>query len=131
MFSPDQIRFIEELIDQKIAGTRPRGLAVKASQEYHSVHEIRFLITKHLGEFRQWIGVNEFHLSLLRHFLAQRVTMRELDKEIMKNGRANKVPTTTRFDMQVTNALQNWQCVPFVKTDKTGFYTFAPDQLDA
>lgn len=123
MFTPEQINFIEGLIDKKIqasAAAPPRGKAA-TTKDYHTVREIRDLIMKHLDEWREFAFGKDFPLAALRFFLRTKVEMRPGDVEIAKNGNGEM-----RFDAQVGNALSvdHWPECPFIRSSRIGHWKF-------
>jgi hypothetical protein len=120
MLTPEDIEFITNLIDQRILAARPQSTK---EPDYHTTNDIRRLILLHLPEFRQWAGCQPFPVSLIRHFLSTRITMRERDLDDIKCGRNNN-SVCTRFDQQLGNALLHWPGGPLCKADKRGYYKF-------
>ena len=121
MLTQEDIEYIQLMIDERIASSEAKPRAPRIEKDYHTVYDIRDLIMGHLAEFKQWIGAECFQLTLLRHFLAQRVTYKARDLEIMPNGKSG-TSHVTRFDQSVANAIQTWKHGPFRKTDKPGHY---------
>lgn len=124
MLTQEDIQYIQLMIDERIESSKVRPHSGRAEKDYHTTYDIRDLIMDHLAEFKQWIGAESFQLALLRHFLAQRTTLRPRDLEIINNGRSN-TSHIRRFDQQVANAVQEWRHGPFQKTDKPGHYVLA------
>lgn len=117
MFTPDEIKAIEALIDKKIAAFK----TVQPVKLYYSVPEIRALILQTLPELMDMVGTQEFPLSFIRWFLRNRTTCLPDDDVIFRSDGRNT--TQTRFDSQVSGALNTnaWPNCPIKKVGR-GIY---------
>ena len=122
-FTPEQVAFIERIVDARIASTKPKK--AQPSKSYHSVPEIRLLIANNMQELRDWFGAREFDITSLRDFLARKVSLREDDdKPVGKGG-------ITRWEHQVSNAIDliNWQDCPIVSCARRGKYRLTSPEI--
>ena len=99
LFTPDQIAFIDNIITKRLLESKARSKP-NIHRTYHSVPEIRFLISANLERLKSDIGVKEFDLSVLRFFLKKYADLRPQDEEYLENAGC------TRFDNQVSNAVR-------------------------
>ena len=99
LFTPDQIAFIDNIITKRLLESKARSKP-NTQRPYHSVPEIRFLISANIERLKSDIGVNEFDLSVLRFFLKKYADLRSQDEEYLENAGC------TRFDNQVSNAVR-------------------------
>ena len=122
-FTPEQIATIERIVDARLAAMR----VLKTSsplKRWHTIPEIRQLITDNLSQLIAWVGEDEFDIAVLRHFLSRKTTMRDGDLEIPNPDHQN----ITRWDAQVLNAinLASWPECPIAPSDKRRHYRLNP-----
>lgn len=125
MFTEEQITFLEQLIDQRIAQSK-RPL-VNTDKPYHTVPELRKLIMDNLQALKARFRNREFKIEVFRFILAEYTKLRPGDEELNgdeKHGRP-------RWDQQVGNAVTApWpnEQSPFVRIDgKDGTYRFVDE----
>jgi hypothetical protein len=99
LFTEDQIAFIDIMITNRLLGDKVKLQAAKPSN-YHSIPEIRLLISANIERLKKDINVEEFDLNILRFFLKKYIDLRSLDEEYLENAGC------TRFDNQVSNAVR-------------------------
>ena len=99
LFTPEQIAFIDNIITKRLLESRART-KLNIHRSYHSVPEIRFLISANIERLKSDIGCKEFDLSILRFFLKKYADLRSQDEEYLENAGC------TRFDNQVSNAVR-------------------------
>lgn len=122
--TPEDVEFINSLIDAKLNGGSVAPVVKPKEKRYHTVQEIRMLIVKHLEELKEELGSGEFDIVLLRHFLARKTTLLEGDTEKTSNG----CHYDSRWDSRVANALaaKSWPGqAPIVSAGKRRLYRFA------
>ena len=123
MLTPEDIEFIELLIDERIAANKTKELIEKpranTSKQYHTVSDIRSLIRKTLPEFKQWVGDQPFPIDLLRFFLSQRTNLLPDDLENTEDSKA-----LPRFHRQVVHSIRNdhWPDCPFEPAGPRSYY---------
>ena len=88
--------------------------------EYHTIPEIRAIISRHAESLRKELG-EEFHLDVLRHHVKRYLTLKEDDKDIV--GTRNM----QRIDSQIANAIYDWpgESPLIIKTNKRQWYRFS------
>lgn len=126
MFTPEQIAFIEDLVDRRIAAHL--GKRRRRKGDYHTVPELRDLTLKALPALMALVGGNAFSIDILRFHIKNKTVLRPGDHKP-----AGKTPHgSTRFDAQVANAINsiNWPECPIVKTSRMGYYRIRQDYLD-
>ena len=128
-FTPEQIAFIDQMITERLKTKTDR---FAHSRLFHSIPEIRILITQNIDRLKQEIGDKEFDLSVLRFVLKKFVSIREADDEWLEGS------GSTRFDRQIANALRSdgWpDGCPIQSTGKPRWYRFVapstPSLFDA
>jgi hypothetical protein len=99
LFTPEQIAFIDNIITKRLLESKARAKP-NIQRSYHSVPEIRFLISANIERLKSDIGFKEFDLSVLRFFLKKYADLRSQDEEYLENAGC------TRFDNQVSNAVR-------------------------
>jgi hypothetical protein len=98
LFTPEQIAFIDNIITKRLLESKAKAKP-NIQRSYHSVPEIRFLISANIERLKKDINAEEFDLSILRFFLKKYTDLRSLDEEYLENAGC------TRFDNQVSNAI--------------------------
>ncbi len=98
LFTEEQINFIDNMITSRLLKDKLKPKAAEP-KNYHSVPEIRLLISANIERLKKDINVEEFDLSILRFFLKKYTDLRSLDEEYLENAGC------TRFDSQVSNAI--------------------------
>lgn len=88
--------------------------------EYHTIPEIRAIISRHAESLRKELG-EEFHLDVLRHHVKRFLTLKEGDKDMV--GTRNM----QRIDNQIVNAIYDWpgESPLIIKTNKRQWYRFS------
>ena len=128
MFTPDQIAFIESIVDKRIAQCNSKDpakqLAIDVTPPYHTVAMIRGLIIIHEPALRDVLS-GEFHIAVLAHELAKFTTLYDRDREPAHPSRKSY----TRWAAQLTDALipSRWSpraSCPIVSTGTRGHYRF-------
>ena len=99
LFTPEQIAFIDNIITKRLLESKAKAKP-NIQRSYHSVPEIRFLISDNIERLKSDIGFKEFDLSVLRFFLKKYAVLRSRDEEYLENAGC------TRFDNQVSNAVR-------------------------
>ena len=126
MFSPKEIRFIEQMIDDRIA-FRKRTLC-KGS--YHTKSDVRAEIVRRLDDFKKWAGSDTFHISVLRHFLRNALNLTEMDLHITQRSRGQErrrggtMRTYCMFDDVLQQSMRSWPGSPFCDGYPNGYYRF-------
>jgi glutathione S-transferase len=69
MFTQDQINFINQLIDDRIAHHAQSERKKSRMRDFHTINDIRDLILSNLEEFRAFCCGDEFHIATLTSFL--------------------------------------------------------------
>lgn len=105
-------------IGSRLAKTQD-DLQEKPKNEYHTIPEIRAIISRHAESLRKELG-EEFHLDVLRHHVKRFLTLKEGDKDIV--GTRNM----QRIDSQIANAIYAWpgESPLIIKTNKRQWYRF-------
>ena len=121
LFTEEQIAFIDQMITRRLLESR---LPAKPSKpaSFHSIPEIRLLISSNIEKLKKDINADEFDLSVLRFFLKKYVDLRPQDEEYLDGAGC------TRFDNQVSNAIRrdgwpNGAC-PIKQSGKMRKYQF-------
>ena len=121
--TPEVIAVIEQIDDARLSAL---GLqkAAPALRRYHTIPEIRLLITENMPSLIGWFGDDDFDIAVLRHFLSRKTTLRDGDLEIPNPDHQNM----TRWDAQVLNAINptNWPECPIVQSSKRRHYRLNP-----
>jgi len=99
------------------------GLNSEVPHDYHSVTEIRTLITDHISEIRDYFGTRELPLSAFSDHIQRYTTLRPGDETRVSNGRK-------RWNQQVGSAIHSsyWQDCPIISTNVRGTYILRPEQ---
>ena len=126
MFTQDQINFINQLIDDRIAHHAQPDR--QQSRIFHTINDIRFLIVEYLEEFRDFCSGDEFHIATLTSFLRLQTKLTAHDKEPMPKGKTNN--SMTRFESQVQGVFYNWHDAPIERAARRGYYRFVNPQQD-
>ena len=128
LFTEEQIAFIDNMITSRLLENKLPRRPVKLAS-YHSVPEIRLLISTNIEKLKQDIGAEEFDLTILRFFLKKYTVLRSQDEEYLENAGCS------RFDNQVSNAIRSdgWPnsicpIEPSPKIRKYRFANLAPQQ---
>jgi hypothetical protein len=79
MFTPEQLTFLEKLIDQRIALVQRK--AKSSASNFHSLPEIRQLIIENKAMLLAEFGYQPFGLKAFRHVLTKMTTLRPGDHE--------------------------------------------------
>jgi hypothetical protein len=132
-FTQEQIFFLEKLIDQRIQTALGKKqepiqhpLPIAAPKQYHTLIEIRTLITDYLQEIVEYFGQGEFDIAILRHFLARKTAMKRGDLEMVSDRQKG----VTRWDSQVLAAInQDWPTTPIITTKKRRIYRLSESVL--
>ena len=126
MFSPEEIRFIEQMIDDRIA---IKGCTAY-KRPFHTTSDIRVEIVRRLDDFKKWVGSDTFSISVLKHFLRNALDLTEMDTEIMQRSRGQEERrggierTYCMFDEVVQRAMRSWPGSPFCDGYPRGYYRF-------
>jgi hypothetical protein len=120
MFTQDQINFINQLIDDRIAHHAQPDRQQSRMRDFHTIKDIRFLIVEYLEEFRDFCFGDEFHIATLTSFLKLKTELTAYDKEPKPKGRAGN--RMTRFESQVQSALAKWHGAPIERAARRGYY---------
>jgi hypothetical protein len=99
LFTEEQIAFIDQMISRRLMESRLSAKSATLSS-FHSVPEIRLLISSNIEKLRNDINAKEFDLNILRFFLKKYTTLRPQDEEYIDGAGC------TRFDNQVSNAIR-------------------------
>lgn len=118
-FTPEQIALIEQIVDSRLAALNARR-NTSTLKRWHTIPEIRQLITDNHKSMIEWFGDDEFDIAVLRHFLSRKTTMRDGDLEIPNPDHQNM----TRWDAQVLAAINPayWPECPIVPSSKRRHY---------
>jgi hypothetical protein len=116
MFTQEQIEFINQLIDARVARHTQQG------QSHHSLSQVRSLILVNLYEFKTFCLGGEFHVATLTSFLKQKTELTLRDNELMSRGK--EVSPLTRFESQVHTCLMKWRNPPIERATRRGYYRF-------
>jgi len=122
MFTQDQINFINQLIDDRIAHHAQPDRQQSRMRDFHTISDIRFLIVEYLEEFRDFCSGDEFHIATLTSFLKLKTELTAYDKEQMPQGKASN--PTTRFESQVQSVFSKWHDAPIERAARRGYYRF-------
>jgi len=101
MFTSEQITFLEQLIDQRVALSKRKP--VNVNPHFHTLPEIRQLVMDHIDELWEEFGVQTFELGALRHVLSKMTTLRPGDYEL--NG--TTAEAQPRWEAQVAQVAAN------------------------
>lgn len=121
LFTDEQVAFIDIMITNRLL---KRKLPPKVAKPalFHSVPEIRLLISGNIERLKKDVNDEKFDLNVIRFFLKKYVDLRPLDEEHSENDGCS------RFDRQVLNALRpdGWpnDTCPIKGTGKSGKYQF-------
>jgi len=121
MFTPEQLTFLENLIDGRIA--RSKRPFVNTNKPYHSIPEIRKLIMDNLQSLKTRFGDQEFKIEVFRFVLSEYTELRPGDEEPIGEDRHSR----SRWRQQAGEAVSAWPGghSPFIKIDgKHGTYRF-------
>jgi hypothetical protein len=122
MFTEDQLNFIRQLIDDRIAHYARLNHQANRPHSFHTINDIRTLILTNLEEFSGFCSGDEFHISTLTSFLKRNTELTADDKEPMQRGKANN--PMTRFEQQVQSCFSKWHNPPIEKAARRGYYRF-------
>ena len=122
MFTQDQINFINQLIDARIAHHAQPDRQQSRMRDFHTISDIRFLIVEYLEEFRDFCSGDEFHIATLTSFLKLKTELTAHDKEPMPQGKAGN--PMTRFESQVQSVFSKWHDAPIERAARRGYYRF-------
>lgn len=124
--SPEDLALIGQMINQAInERTAPFNTLTSQTQakDYHTIPEVRNIITELLPEFRKWVASESFELAVIRHFVMVRVDFRSGNYDLQSTGgRGNG--HCTRLESQINSAIQTWHGGPFSKGERKGYYQF-------
>jgi uncharacterized Rmd1/YagE family protein len=120
MFTQDEINFINQLIDARIAHHAQLDHQNSRMRDFHTIGDIKALILKNVEEFRSFCSGDEFHLATLTMFLKMHTELTAYDKETLSQGK-NKV---TRFESQVRSVFSKWRNAPIKRAARRGYYRF-------
>ena len=120
MFTQDEINFINQLIDARIAHHAQSDRQESRMRDFHTIGDIRALIVANLEEFRVFCFGDEFHIATLTSFLKLKTELTAYDKETLSQGK-NKV---TRFESQVRSVFSKWRNAPIKRAARRGYYRF-------
>jgi len=120
MFTQDQINFINQLIDARIAHHAQPDR--QQSRIFHTINDIRTLIVEYLEDFRDFCSGDEFHIATLTLFLKLKTKLTAHDKERMPQGKAGN--PMTRFESQVQSVFSKWHDAPIERAARRGYYRF-------
>jgi hypothetical protein len=120
-FTPDQILLIEQIVDRRILMHKTKQRA-QTRKPYHTVADVRQLITDNQATLKQRLGFREFDIAVLRYELAKLTTLLDADLELI--GSADSLQE--RWDHQVLNALKasDWPQCPIEPGSKRRSYRF-------
>jgi hypothetical protein len=127
-FTPEQIAIIEKIVDSKLIAMRVKKLTNKPKPKpkpYHSIPQIRDLISKNIDDLKAELGEREFDINVFRFVLQKYTILTEEDLKIVSNGQV-------RWDVQVGNALipHRWtEVCPIKTTSRAGKLKFTTNQL--
>jgi hypothetical protein len=110
MFTQDQINFINQLIDDRIAHHAQSERKKSRMRDFHTINDIRDLILSNLEEFRAFCCGDEFYIATLTSFLKLKT---ELTAHYM-----------TRFESQVQSCFPKWHDAPIERASRRGYYRF-------
>ena len=122
MFTQEQINFINQLIDDRIAHHAQPDRQKSRMRDFHTIGDIRALILANLEEFRAFCFGDEFHIATLTSFLKLKTELTANDKEPMPQGKASN--PTTRFESQVQSVFAKWHDAPIERAARRGYYRF-------
>ena len=122
MFTQEQINFINQLIDDRIAHHAQPDCQKSRMRDFHTINDIRTLIVENLEEFRSFCSGDEFHIATLTSFLKLQTDLTAHDKEPMPQGKAGN--PTTRFESQVQSVFSKWHYAPIERAARRGYYRF-------
>jgi hypothetical protein len=122
MFTQDQINFINQLIDERIAHHAQFDRQESRMRVFHTIGDIRALIVANLEEFRAFCFGDEFHIATLTSFLKLKTELTADDKEPMPQGKASN--PMTRFESQVQSVFSKWHDAPIERAARRGYYRF-------
>jgi hypothetical protein len=122
MFTQEQINFINQLIDDRIAHHAQPDCQKSRMRAFHTINDIRALILSNLEEFRAFCFGDEFHIATLITFLKRQTELTAHDKELMPQGKAGNY--MTRFESQVQSVFSNWHDAPIERAARRGYYRF-------
>ena len=122
MFTQDQINFISQLIDARIAHHSRPDHQNSRMRDFHTIGDIRVLILANLEEFRAFCFGDEFHIATLTSFLKLKTELTADDKEPMPQGKASN--PMTRFESQVQSVFSKWHDAPIERAARRGYYRF-------
>jgi len=128
MFTQDQINFINQLIDDRIAHHAQPDRQQSRMRDFHTIGDIRALILANLEEFRAFCFGDEFHIATLTSFLKLKTELTAHDKEPMPQGKASN--PTTRFESQVQSVFSKWHNAPIKRAARRGYYLFVNPHQD-
>lgn len=123
MFTQDQINFISELINERIAHHAQLDHQNSRIRHFHTIGDIRALIVENLEEFRSLCSGDEFHIATLITFLKLQTELTAYDKETQPQRRHNDNPGT-RFESQVRHVFSKWHNAPIERASRRGYYRF-------
>ena len=123
MFTQDQINFISQLIDARIAHHAQLDHQNSRIRDFHTIGDIRSLIVENLEEFRSLCSGDEFHIATLTTFLKLQTELTAYDKETKPQGKHKDNPAT-RFEAQVQRAFPKWHNAPIERAARRGYYRF-------
>ena len=126
MFTQDQINFINQLIDDRIAHHAQPDR--QQSRIFHTINDIRTLIVENLEEFRSFCSGDEFHIATLTSFLKLKTELTAHDKEPMPQSKAGN--PMTRFESQVQSVFSKWHDAPIERAARRGYYRFVNPHQD-
>jgi len=122
MFTQDQINFISQLIDARIAHHAQLDHQNSRMRDFHTIGDIRALILANLEDFRSFCSGDEFHIATLSSFLKLKTELTAHDKELMPQGKASN--PATRFESQVQSVFSKWHNAPIERAIRRGYYRF-------
>ena len=122
MFTQEQINFINQLIDDRIAYHAQPDCQESRMREFHTIGDIRALILFNLEEFKAFCFGDEFHIATLTSFLKLKTELTADDKESMPQGKASN--PMTRFESQVQSVFSKWHDAPIERAARRGYYQF-------
>jgi hypothetical protein len=120
MFTQDQINFISQLIDDRIAHHAQLDHQNSRMRDFHTIGDIRALILANLEDFRSFCSGDEFHIATLTSFLKLKTELTAYDKEPMPQGKASN--PMTRFESQVQSIFSKWHNAPIERAARRGYY---------
>ena len=126
MFTQDQINFINQLIDDRIAHHAQPDR--QQSRIFHTINDIRTLIVENLEEFMSFCSGDEFHIATLTSFLRLQTKLTAHDKELIPQGKGGN--PMTRFESQVQSVFSKWHDAPIERAARRGYYRFVNPHQD-